>query len=462
MARTTPSRSNGASEPDRFHLLVDSITEYALYMMDVNGFVMSWNVGAQRMKGYLDTEIIGQHYSRFFRPADREAGVPQQILARAAAEGRHEVEGWRVRKDGSLFWVQAVVHRINSDDGGHIGFAKVTRDMTERREAELRLADSERRFRLLVRSVVDYAIFMLDPSGVVTNWNIGAERIHGYAEAEIVNQHFSRFYTWQDRAAGLPARNLEIAAREGRLETEGWRVRKDGTRFWAAVVLDAVREEKGELIGFAKITRDITGRRAQQQALIESERQFRLLMNSVIDYALFMLDLNGNVVSWNAGAERIKGYKAEEIIGQHFSKFYLESERVAGVPARSLQVAATQGRFEAEGWRVRKDGSQFWANVVLDPVHDEEGKLIGFAKITRDITERREAQQALQEAHAQLAQAQKMEALGQLTGGVAHDFNNLLMVISGYIGTIKSKLQDDPRGCARPTRSKPQPSAAKR
>jgi len=307
------------------------------------------------------------------------------------------------------------------------------------------LNDAER-FRLLVGAIQDYAIYMLDPGGIVTNWNLGAQRLKGYTSDEIVGQHFSRFYTKEDRAAGLPIRVLETARREGRFEAEGWRVRKDGTRFWASVTVDAIRDETGELLGFAKITRDITERVAAQQALRDSERQLRLLMQGVIDYALYMVDPNGIVTSWNMGAERIKGYKASEIIGQHFSKFYTDVERAEGVPARALYTALREGRYEAEGWRVRKDGTRFWANVVIDPIRDEEGKLTGFAKITRDITEKREAQLALERAQEQRARAQKMEALGQLTGGVAHDFNNLLMVVSGYIQTLKSLVVENPKG----------------
>jgi len=170
-----------------------------------------------------------------------------------------------------------------------------------------------------------------------------------------------------------------------------------------------------------------------QQTLRETARQFQTLIGGVIDYALFMLDPNGLVVNWNVGAERIKGYSAEDIVGQHFSRFYTERDRAAGLPARALHIATKDGRHEAEGWRVRKDGSLFWANAIIDRITDEKGALIGFAKITRDITERRNALLALQEAQAQRAQAQKMEALGQLTGGVAHDFNNLLMIVAGHL-----------------------------
>ena len=302
------------------------------------------------------------------------------------------------------------------------------------------------RLDLLINALTDYAIYMMDKNGVITTWNTGAERLKGYTAREIIGQNFSRFYSEEDRAVGLPSRTLEITAREGRFETEAWRVRKDGTGFWASVVIDAIRDERGELLGFAKITRDVTERKLAEEARRESERQFRLLVANVTDYALFMLSPDGIVTNWNAGAERIKGYKASEIVGQHFSQFYTEKDKAAGIPARALQNAAEKGRFEAEGWRVKKDGSLFWANVIIDPVKDETGSLIGFAKITRDITERRNAQIALEKAQAERGHAQKMEALGQLTGGVAHDFNNLLMIVSGHLRRLDALVGDDPLG----------------
>jgi PAS domain S-box-containing protein len=286
-------------------------------------------------------------------------------------------------------------------------------------------------FRLLVQSVVDYAIYLLDPNGMVTSWNAGAERIKGFASDEIVGKHFSTFYTPEDRAAGMPDTVLETARREGKYEGEGWRVRKDGSRFWAMVVVDAIRNDQGELIGFAKITRDMTDRRRAEQQILDAERGFRILVQGVTDYAIFMLDPDGRITNWNAGAQRIKGYAPGEIVGEHFSRFYTPEDVEAGVPARALETARETGRYEAEGWRVRKDGSRFWASVVLDAIHDDAGKLIGFAKITRDMTEKRETQLRLEESREQLFRAQKMEALGQLTGGLAHDFNNLLTAILG-------------------------------
>jgi PAS domain S-box-containing protein len=430
----------------RLELLVDAVTDYAIYLLDRGGMIRTWNAGAERIKGYRASEVLGRHFSLFFTPEDNAADVPGQILVRAGRDGRAEQEGWRVRKDGGRFWASSVVQPVRDARGRGLGFAKITRDLTEQREAQRSLYDSERRFRLLVQAVKDCAIYMLDPSGVIVNWNSGAERLKGYSAEEIVGQHFSKFYTREDRMAGLPARVLDAAARDGHYEAEGWRVRKDGGRFWAAVEVDAIRDENNKLIGFAKITRDITERQVAQQTLRDTARQFRTLIGGVTDYALFMLDPNGLVVNWNAGAERIKGYSADEIIGQHFSRFYTDRDRAAGLPARALQVAAQEGRYEVEGWRVRKDGSLFWANAIIDRITDENGTVIGFAKITRDITERRNAQMALQEAQAQRAQAQKMEALGQLTGGVAHDFNNLLMIVGGHLQSLKKLVADDEKG----------------
>ncbi len=312
-------------------------------------------------------------------------------------------------------------------------------DKVERFQAAL---SEEGRYRLLIDAITDYAIFMLDPGGRVVSWNAGAERLKGYTQAEILGEHFSRFYTPEDLAAGLPQRALDTAAREGRSEAEGWRVRKDGTRFWANVVIDPIREPDGLILGFAKVTRDLSERLHAEADLKQSEEEFRLLVQSVTDYAIYMLDPQGIVTNWNAGAERIKGYTPSEIIGDHFSRFYTEEDRANGLPAVSISTATRDGRFENEGWRVRKDGTRFWASVVIDAVYAPDGTIIGFAKVTRDITERRAAQRELDQAREALFQSQKVEAIGQLTGGVAHDFNNLLMIIMGGL-ELALKRPDD-------------------
>jgi PAS domain S-box-containing protein len=284
---------------------------------------------------------------------------------------------------------------------------------------------------LLIRGVIDYAIYLLDPNGRVMSWNPDAERIKGYTEEEIIGAHFSCFYTNEDRAAGVPDKALRIAVETGRFTAEAWRCRKDGSQFWAMVVIDPIYEG-GQLVGFAKITRDMTERRAAQLRALESERRFHLLIQGITDYAIYMLSPEGQVTNWNAGAAHIKGYTDAEIVGEHFSRFYPPEDIKTGLPNKALDAARRDGRYEAEGWRLRKDGTRFWAGVVIDAIYDE-GQLIGFAKITRDLTERREAQM-------QLFQAQKMEAVGQLTGGLAHDFNNLLTGISGSLELLKARL----------------------
>ena len=290
----------------------------------------------------------------------------------------------------------------------------------------------DRHLQLLIGAVIDYAIYMISPEGRVLSWNTGAARLKGYSAAEIIGKPFSNFYTPEDQASGLPARALQVAGEEGRFHAEGWRVRKDGTKFWASVVIDAIHDE-GKLIGFAKVTRDVTERQLAHESILESERRYRRLVDAVVDYAIYQIDVKGIVATWNAGAERIKGYSDEEIIGQHFSRFYTEEDRAAGMPGRALAAARDNGKYEAEGWRLRKDGSKFWALVVIDPIYDDAKNLIGFAKVTRDITELRDAAVALKAAQEQLAASQKMEAVGQLSGGIAHDFNNLMMIVLGNL-----------------------------
>jgi len=305
----------------------------------------------------------------------------------------------------------------------------------------------QQRFQLLVNSITDYAIYMLDRTGRVATWNPGAERFKGYTADEIIGQNFSVFFTPEDQVAGLPQRALKIALAEGRFEAEGWRVRKDGSRFWANAILDPILDPQGNHVGFAKVTRDITAKREQEKALRDSEERFRMLVQGVRDYAIYMLDTEGRVTNWNSGAQSIKGYTAEEIVGQHFSRFYTDEDRARGEPQFALETALREGKYEREAWRVRKDGSPFWASVVLDPIFDESGKHIGFAKITRDITERKKAQEQLEETQASLVQSQKLQALGELTGGIAHDFNNLMTVIAGSADFLlrKPDLPDEKR-----------------
>ena len=299
-------------------------------------------------------------------------------------------------------------------------------------------------YQLLVESVRDYAIFALDPKGMILSWNAGAERIKGYSADEIIGRHFSIFYTAEDLAARKPEMELVLAEREGRVEDEGWRVRKDGSRFWASVVITPLRDPDGRLVGFAKVTRDLTARRQWEEALRESEERFRVLVRSVKDYGIFMLDPDGRVVSWNEGARRIKGYEAEEILGKHFSTFYPPDVAASGHPTRELAMARRDGRYEEEGWRIRKDGSRFWASVVITPLFGEHGDLMGYAKVTRDLTERRLAQQREVDDARRLAEVEASNrAKTGFLAAMSHELRTPLNAIAGYAQLMQEGVGGD-------------------
>jgi PAS domain S-box-containing protein len=309
------------------------------------------------------------------------------------------------------------------------------------------LRQDDERFRLLVEGVKDYAIFMLDRRGYVLTWNIGAELIKGYKAREIIGEHFSKFYPTDKQ--DLPAHGLQVASVEGRFEDEGWRIRKDGSRFWANAVITALYDERQELIGFAKVTRDLTDRRGHEESLRLSEERFRLLVEGVKEYAIFMLDVNGMVATWNSGAARIKGYSAEEIIGQHFRKFYPRDAVESGWPEHELEMATATGRFVDEGWRIRKDGSRFWAHVTITALRDDTGRLHGFAKLTRDLTERKrtealEASGAERDAMLEAERGARMLAQrsvrmkDEFLATLSHELRTPLNAILGWTQLLRS------------------------
>lgn len=310
--------------------------------------------------------------------------------------------------------------------------------------------DREERFKLLVESVRDYAIFMLDPDGRVISWNAGAERFKGYRAEEIIGSHFSRFYPPEALARGLPDHELKAARQTGSFEDEGWRLRKDGSLFWANVVITAMRNSAGELVGFAKVTRDLTQRRNHEEALRRSEERFRLLVEGVPDYAIFMLDVNGRVATWNVGAQRMKGYTADEILGKHFSVFYPEEVKVSGWPAHELQKALEEGRFVDTGWRLRKDGSRFWATVTITALRDSGGHLVGYAKLTRDMTDsmrmeemeqvHRQHQEALNAERRARIEAQRTTRLkDEFLATLSHELRTPLTSILGWTQMLMRK-----------------------
>jgi PAS domain S-box-containing protein len=421
-------------DADRYRALVENIGDYAILMLDAEGHIISWNRGAELMKGYSAAEIMGSHFSRFYPQEALARNLPRHELEVASVVGRFEDEGWRLRKDGSAFWANVVITRMTGEQGELIGFSKITRDLTLRREKELALKHSEERFRLLVGGVRDYAIFMLDPTGHVQTWNAGAQHIKGYSAQEIRGVHFSRFYPQEAITRGLPDTELRGATLQGRFEDEGWRIRKDGSRFWANVIITAVRNDAGELMGFSKITRDLTERRSHEDELRLSEERFRLLVDGVTEYAIMMLDVEGCVTSWNVGAERIKGYKSEEILGKHVSHFYPSEAVLENKPWAQLSAARSSGRLTDEGWRLRKDGTLFWAATVITALKDQDNNAYGFAHVVQDLTSRRHSE----------ALADTAKRMHEFIAMLAHELRNPLAPIRNAVALMGRKGLRDP------------------
>ncbi len=426
----------------------------ALFSLDAAGCIATWNEEAQALAGYLVDEAIGMPLAALLPAADDADGLVAADLATAAATGRARREVTLLGRDASAVRAELSLSALRGAGGALQGFVAALRPVPGGDVAVAAAIDhSAETLRLMVGSVVDYAIFALDPEGRVATWNEGARCLKQYEAEEIAGRHFSVFYPLADREAGKPQRLLDEAARNGRVEDEGWRVRKDGSRFWANVVITALRGADGELRGFAKVTRDLTERKLADEALRQSEERFRLMVEGVSDYAIFMLDPEGTVTTWNEGARRLKQYEAEEIIGLHFSMFYPAEDRAAGKPERLLEQARNNGSVADTGWRVRKDGSRFWADVVITALHDSGGKLRGFAKVTRDLTERRRAEEQLREvaerehaAAVQLREANRRRR--NLVAIVAHDLRAPIGVLHGTADTLVGnwdRLDDERR-----------------
>jgi len=298
---------------------------------------------------------------------------------------------------------------------------------------------TEQRLQLLIEAVTDYGIFLLDPEGHIISWNSGAQKLKGWRREEVLGQHFSIFYPKEAVDRGWPAEELRLARQRGRFEDEGWRLRKDGTRFWANVIITALFGPAGELTGFAKITRDLTERRRHEEALRVSEERFRLLVDSIRDYAIFMLDPDGIVESWNAGAAAIKGYRPDEIIGRHLRVFFTPEDQQAGKPEQELLAAREHGRVEDEGWRVRKDGTLFWADVVVTAIHGPDGELRGFAKVTRDMSERRRLEEL----------ERSSRRMNEFLAMLAHELRNPLAPIRNAVTIMQLEALTSPvlRNC---------------
>jgi PAS domain S-box-containing protein len=413
-----------AEHLERFREVFDEAA-IGMATMTLTGRVVRANRALGRLLGRSAADLVGQPY------ADLAVGARQEFEQALRDVRRRDVDLFHVEHEVDGLpcprLVSATLAPVRDSRRRALYVFLQVQDVTVERAAQEQLRRSEERFRLLISAVEDYAIFMLDTEGRVTSWNAGAQRSKGYTRDEIVGRHFRTFYPPEVQESGHPEHELEIALREGHYEEEGWRVRKDGTRFWANVVITAVHDDDGRHIGFAKVTRDVTDRRQAEEALRQSEERFRLLVETVQDYAIFMLDPDGRIVSWNAGAERTKGYTADEIIGQHLRIFYPPEKQAERHPEHELELALRDGRYEEEGWRIRKDGTRFWANVVITAVFKEPGVHVGFAKVTRDISERRELTERLRRA---------AEDQAQFLAVTAHELRTPVGVLGGTAETL--------------------------
>lgn len=423
---------------------------HAVLLLDKDGYIQFANLTTTALTGYAVEELENKSISLLYTADDTIKSEFELDLARR--KGRLAVEGWKARKDGTRFWCDLQLSVLQDERQQFAGFTCTLQETSERKNRELELRHREERYRLMVEGVKDYAIFMLDPQGNILTWNEGAQRLKGYMANEIIGRHFSTFYTAHDLEDQKPGWELEIAIKTGKYEEEGWRVKKNGSVFWANVVITALYNETNRLIGFSKVTRDLTERKEKEESLRHSEERYRALVEQVSDYGIFMLDDKGRIISWNEGARRIKGYSAEEIIGKYFSIFYPEEDILNGKPAHELKVAVEEGKYEEEGWRLRKDGSLFWANVVITAVYNSNGALIGFSKVTRDLTERKESERALRDSHdrfRQLANELKVtnaelsyanQELEQFTSIVSHDLQEPIRTIKSFLQLINLKL----------------------
>jgi rsbT co-antagonist protein RsbR len=285
------------------------------------------------------------------------------------------------------------------------------------------VADLDSSYTQLMDSITDYAVVLLDSGGAIRNWHTGAEQLTGYTGEEIIGRPVAQFYTAEDAAMGVAETDLHAAAQAGRHVTEGWRIAKDGTPLWAAVVFTAVRGRAGEMRGYVMAIRDLTQSREQELKLGGTEQ----MLNSIADFKVIRFDLDGLIRSWNPGAQRLTGYAEDEVIGHHMTMFYTEDDARSAVLQREMAGAIRDGRLETEGWRIRKDGSRFWANIVISPIRDDHGEVTGFVKVARDLTDRREQEQ--------LVKRQRDEIL-ELSTPVIQVWDKVLIL--PLIGTLDS------------------------
>jgi PAS domain S-box-containing protein len=439
---------------ERFETMIAEVEDYAMILLDANGTICSWNKGAERIKGYQASEIVGKSFRLFYTKEDKDNGLPDRLLQVALKEGKANHEGWRIKKDGSRFWGSITLTALHDTQGKTTGILEVTRDLTEKKEAEdrqsnyaeeLRLKNealqrSEDRYHKMVSDVADYAIILLDKDGRVIEWNKGAETLKGYKAEEILGKSIRLFYPVEDKATNLPDQLLAEAVAKGSVNREGWRIRKDGSRFWAGVTITALFDGDRQIIGFSKVTKDLTPRKIAEEKLSnfmeelkqrneelrQSEERYHKMITEVQDYAIILLNNEGIIQNWNMGATLVKGYEAEEIVGKSFKTFYTQEDINNKIPDSLLQHAERTGKAVSEGWRVRKDGRKFWGSVVITALHADDGHIIGFSKVTRDLTERKSAEDKMWATTLELQAKNKVlenlnEELASFAYAVSHD-----------------------------------------
>ena len=430
-------------------LLLQSISE-AIIMLNKDGYVLYSNPAVTSLTGYSTDELFNKSFSIFY---ENDSIKSEYDLHLTLKNGRFKSEGWRTGKNETRFWVESTLSLVKDEIGAVTGYCCLMREVYERKKEEIVLREREERFRLMVEGVKDYAIFMLGPQGHILTWNEGASIIKGYASNEIIGKHFSTFYTAEDLESRKPERELKIAIATGKYEEEGWRVRKNGSVFWANIVITPLYNDRNQHIGFSKVTRDLTDRKQNEESLRQSEERYRSLVEQVIDYGIFMLDEKGRIMSWNEGARRMKGYTAKEIIGKYFSIFYPEEDILNNKPENELLIASKHGKYEEEGWRLRKDGTRFWASVVITSIYNSEGNHIGYSKVTRDLSERKESERALKESYDKFrALAEELrntnsdlsfanQELEQFTSIVSHDLQEPVRTIKSFLALLNLKLE---------------------